>query len=307
VAAAVTPAAHPERTFARPAGIALLLAIAVVFGCNHIGARLAFDHGVTVNTAVAVRSAVTALAVLLLMLGLRVPLALPRPTFGRGLAIGAILAVQSYCLYSSVARIPAALALLVFNTHPMLLALLSWAVNGERPPTRALIAMPIALAGLALALDLSGKTGGLAGRWAEIGAGVAFAFAAAVTFAAAMLFTARWLKGVDGRLRSCMTMGTVAVLAFAAGATSGTLACPGDSLAWTGLALLTLLYGTAITSLFVLLPRLASPSDIAALNFEPIAVLLIAWMLLGQALNPAQIAGALVVVGAIVAMGTARR
>jgi drug/metabolite transporter (DMT)-like permease len=302
----VTAAAHPERTFARPTGIALLFAIAVVFGCNHIAARLAFDHGLTVNTAVAARSAVTALGVLALMLAMRVPLALPRPTLGRALAIGAILAVQSYCLYSSVARIPAALALLVFNTHPMLLALLSWAVNGERPPARALVAMPVALAGLALALDLGTKTGGLAGRWAEIGGGVAFAVVAAISFATAMLFTARWLKGIDGRLRSCMTMGTVGVLAFVAGAASGTLAWPQDSLAWTGLVLLTLLYGSAITSLFVLLPKLASPSDIAALNFEPIAVLLIAWALLGQALSVGQIAGALVVVGAIVAMGTAK-
>lgn len=306
MAGPVTVGGRPERAFARPAGIALLFTIAVVFGCNHIAARLGFDHGLTVNTAVAARSAVTALSVLLLLVAVRVPLALPRPTLTRGLAIGAILAVQSYSLYSSVARIPAALALLVFNTHPMLLALMSWAVNGTRPPTRALVAMPVALVGLALALDLENKAGGFAGRWGEIGGGVAFALAAAITFATAMLLTARWLQGVDGRLRSALTMGTVAVLAFVAGTASGTLAWPQDGFAWLGLALLTLLYGIAITSLFVLLPKLASPSDIAALNFEPIAVLLVAWVLLGQTLSGGQIAGALIVVGAIVAMGTAR-
>ena len=49
------------------------------------------------------------------------------------------------------------------------------------------------------------------------------------------------------------------------------------------------------------------PHDIAALNFEPIAVLLSAWLLLGQSLTPLQIVGAIIVVGAIVALGTGKR
>ena len=167
--------------------------------------------------------------------------------------------------------------------------------------------MPVALFGLALALDLQGQSGGWSGRWTEIGAGVGYALVAAVSFAAAMLLSARWLQGVDGRLRSCLTMATVAVLAFASGAASGTLAMPADASAWIGLALLTLFYGTAITSLFMLRPRLGAPSDIAALNFEPIAVLLVAWMLLDQRLAPMQIAGALIVVAAILALGSGKR
>ena len=291
--------------FSRPAGLSLLLVIAVVFGANHIAARLAFDHGLTVTTAVSVRSVVTALAVLLLMLALRVPLSLPRTTFIRAMAIGVILALQSYCLYSAVARIPAALSLLVFNLHPMLLTLMSWAAGVQRPAGRSLAAMPIALFGLALALDFHGGES-FAGRWSEIGAGVGYALVAAASFAGAMFLSARWLTGVDGRLRSCLTMAVIAVLAFCAGAATGTLAMPIDASAWLGLALLTLFYGTAITSLFVLLPRLASASDIAALNFEPIAVLLVAWLFLGQTLGPLQVVGALIVVASILVLGTGK-
>jgi drug/metabolite transporter (DMT)-like permease len=295
-----------DKLLPRWLGITLMLVIAIDFGGNHIAARLAFDHGVNVTTAVAVRSAGTALAVLPLLLAFRVPLALPAATLYRALAIGAVLSVQSYCLYSSVARIPAALALLVFNTHPMMLTLLSWAAGVERPAPRALGAMPVALIGLALALDLEGS-GSFAGRWAEIGAGVGFAFAAAVSFATAMFLSARWLKGVDGRLRSCLTMGTIAVLALASGALTDTLALPADGIGWLGLALLTLFYGSAITALFMVLPRLASASDIAVLNFEPIAVLFVAWMLLDQKVAPMQIAGALIVVASIVALGSGKR
>ena len=299
------PTLH-DKPLSRWLGIALLLALAVLFGCNHIAARLAFDHGVTVTTAVVARSGVTALAVLLLLLAMRAPLTLPGATWKRGLAIGVILSVQSYCLYSSVARIPAALALLIFNVHPMILTLMSWTAGAQRPDRRALGAMPVALVGLVLVLDLQGGKG-IAGRWSEIGAGVGFAAAAALSFASAMFLSARWLKGIDGRLRSCLTMATVAVLALAAGAATGTLAMPVDAQAWTGLALLTLFYGTAITSLFMVVPRLASASDMAALNFEPIAVIGIAWITIGQALSPLQIAGAVIVVGSIVALGTGKR
>jgi hypothetical protein len=36
--------------------IATLPVIATVFGSNHVAARVAFDHGVTITTAVAARS-----------------------------------------------------------------------------------------------------------------------------------------------------------------------------------------------------------------------------------------------------------
>jgi drug/metabolite transporter (DMT)-like permease len=91
------------------------------------------------------------------MRALGVSMALPRGTLLRALAIGLLIAFQSFCLYSSVALLPVALALLAFNTFPMLIALFTWASGGERPRTAALIAMPIALAGLALALDVFGK------------------------------------------------------------------------------------------------------------------------------------------------------
>lgn len=57
----------------------------------------------------------------------------------------------------------------------------------------------------------------------------------------------------------------------------------------------------------MLLPRLGSASDMAVLNFEPIAVLFLAWMLLGQSVAPLQIAGALIVVASIAVLGSARR
>ena len=55
----------------------------------------------------------------------RVPLALTRRHRRALPAIGLLVGVQSLCLYSAVARLPVALALLAFNTYPLWTAL--WA------------------------------------------------------------------------------------------------------------------------------------------------------------------------------------
>jgi drug/metabolite transporter (DMT)-like permease len=286
--------------------VPILMFIATVFAANHIAARLAFDHGTSVAAAVAVRSGVTALAMLALLRLQGLPLAPPRATLARGLGIGLLVAVQSYCLYSSVAIIPVALGLLAFNTYPMLFVLLAWAADGAHPGRRAFVAMPLAFLGLVLALDILGTVEAMSGRWAEIGVGVGWALGAATSFALVLYLTTRHLQDIDGRMRTLLTMGTTAVVVGAAGAVAGSLSLPADTAGWLGLILLTLLYGAAITAVFALVPRLGAASKIAALNFEPIAALALGWAILGQSMAPRQMVGALIVVGAVLLLGAKR-
>ena len=98
------------------AAFATLLLIALMMGANHVAARMAFNHGVDVATAVAFRSVVTALVVSALVLVHRVPLKLSGRHKRFLPLIGLLIGVQSLCIYSSVARLPVALALLAFNT-----------------------------------------------------------------------------------------------------------------------------------------------------------------------------------------------
>ena len=289
--------------------VAMLLLVAAAFGANHVAARLAFDHGTSVSFAVAVRSGVTALALLALLRVARAPLRLPAPTLMRALVVGALVSVQSYCLYSAVARIPVALALLAFNTLPVMLGLMSWITGGERPTPRTWVAMPVALAGLAIALDAFGwvpRSSTNAGTGA-LGAGVAFALAASVSMAAVLLLTTRWLGAVDGRLRTVILMSVVAAVTLAAGAASGGFALPADGIGWLGLALLTVLYGTAITVLFTVLPRLGAVNNAAIMNFEPVAALALGWLVLDQRIAASQVAGGLIVIAAIVVLTAGRR
>jgi drug/metabolite transporter (DMT)-like permease len=294
------------KTYPRWLGIAILLVIATSFAMNHVSARIAFDHGTSVVTGVVFRSGGTALALLALLFVLRVPIRLPAPTLRRALVIGMMIAVQSYCLYSAVARLPVALALLTFNTYPMVYTLLSWVAGVERASLRAFITMLVALCGLALALDLTHTGAALAGRWAEISVGVAFASGASLVFGSVLFLNARWLHGVDGRVRSLLTMASCSVIALAGATATGALALPHNGTGWLGLSLLTLFYGSGITAFFVVQPHMRATSDVAVLNFEPVSLVFLGWAILGQSLAPVQIAGALVVVGAIIALGMAK-
>lgn len=276
------------------AGIVMLLAIAVTFGANHIAARTAFDHGASVASGVFARSLFTALAVFALLRLQGVRLALPRAQLGRAMLIGAVLSVQSYCLYSAVAQIPVALALLAFNTFPMMLSLMTWAAGRGRPSARAAIAMPLALVGLSIALDVWGT---------PVGPGVLWALAAGLAFATALFLTDLWLKDMDGRVRSMLFMATTALIVAVLAGAAGVFRAPADATGWLGLALLSVFYGLAITAVFVVLPKMGSANYAVVLNFEPISLLFLGWVILGQAIAPLQVLGAFIVVAAIAWLG----
>jgi drug/metabolite transporter (DMT)-like permease len=287
------------------AAFATLLLIALMMGANHVAARLAFDHGVDVATAVTFRSSVTAVVVGLIVVLQGAPVRLT-PRHRRMLpVIGLLVGVQSLWLYASVARLPVALALLAFNTYPLWTALWARVAYGHRPERRVLWAMPVLLAGLALALDAFGAASGLgaAAQWGSIGAGVAFALGAAAVFGLALVLTQHEAGDLDGRLRTATTMAIVAVLALVGVGTQGGFHLPQAPAGWWGLAALTLLYGTAFTVMFTVLPRLGVVGSSPIMNVEPVFALVLAWALLGQAIAPVQVAGALVVVATVMALG----
>ena len=297
-----TPA--PARALSA-AAFATLLLIAFMMGANHVAARLAFNHGVDVATAVAVRSVITALVVALVVAANRVPLQFTARHRRFLPLIGLLIGVQSLCLYSAVARLPVALALLAFNTYPLWAALWDRVLYQRRPERAVLIAMPVILIGLALALDVFGAASGLgaAQQWGRIGAGVAFALAAAATFGLAMILTQHEAGDLDGRVRTVSTLTIAGLIALATVTTQGGFHWPQATPGWWGLAALTFLYGTAFTIMFTVLPKLGVAGNSAIMNVEPVFALTLAWLILGQAIAAIQIVGALIVVGTVMVLG----
>ncbi len=300
-----TSASNPVTPRLSLVGFLTLLLIALMMGANHVAARMAFNNGVDVVTAVAFRSVVTALVLALIVWQQKVSLVLSGRSKKFLLLVGGLIAVQSVCLYSSVARLPVALALLAFNTYPLTTAFWARVLYGHRPERAVLLAMPLMLLGLALALDVLGAASGLgaAQQWGQIGAGVAFALAASATFGLALVLIQHEAGDVDGRLRTFTTMATVAVLATVVVATQTGFHMPNAQAGWWGLASLTFLYGTAFTILFTVLPKMGVVGNSAIMNVEPVFALILAWAILGQSIAPMQVFGALVVVLTVMALG----
>jgi drug/metabolite transporter (DMT)-like permease len=274
--------------------VVILLGVASAFASNHLCARIAFDHGASVATGVSVRATFTALFLFFMMRLQGVRIAIPRELRGATLLAGVLIATQSYTLYSAVAVIPPALALLVFQTSPMLYVLLTWALGKERSSWRALPPMILALVGLALALNVrSGE---------NMAAGVAWAFASGLSMTVVYYLNANALKGLDGRLRTFAMTAVTAVLVIVLAGAVGAQTLPRDAAGWSGLALLAVFYCIAMMVLFYVLPRVPATST-GALNFEPIALLALTWLVLGHTLSALQIVGAFVTVGAIAWLG----
>ena len=175
--------------FPRHTSVLILAALASSFAANHIAARIAFDHDTGLLLAVLCRAGVTMLALATLVFWRRESLQLSPATWRWQVLLGLLIAVQSICIYSAVARIPVGLALLVVNLSPILLALLTWLLGGPRPTRQTLAVMGLILFGLVLVLDVPARlvsSEAPDGQWV---AGILFSLTAAAVFAVALWVT----------------------------------------------------------------------------------------------------------------------
>ncbi|MDX1331048.1 MAG: DMT family transporter [Burkholderiaceae bacterium] len=282
-----------------------LLAIALMMGANHVAARLAFNSGADVLTAITFRSLCTAFVIGVIVWQQGVSLGLTQQQKRFLPLIGLLIGVQSFCLYSAVARLPVALALLAFNTYPLTTALWARLLYRQETPIAVTRAVPVILIGLALALDVLGAASGLGveAHWSEIGVGAAFALGASLSFGLALVLTQFETPGLDGRVRTFFTLAIVGGLALMSVGVGDGFQLPRTVVGWWGLALLTLLYGTAFTLMFTLLPKLGVVGYAAVMNVEPVFALVLAWGVLGQAIAGMQLVGAMMVVSAVVWLG----
>ncbi|PRY65355.1 threonine/homoserine efflux transporter RhtA [Vreelandella songnenensis] len=299
-----------SRSLPRHLAIALLLTVGTMFAANHVSARLAFDNGTGLLLAVLTRSGLACLILIVLITVQKKSLWLPRGTWPWQLAVGLLITIQSVSLYSAVARLPVVIALLLVNTFPIQLALLSWALGGPRPTLRSSLIMGTILIGLLIVLDIPAWVTRADGMGPEWLAGIVFGLTAAFVFACALWITEHRLAQVGSTLRSLLTMQTVffaMVIGGILGVVPGGMSLPDNSQGWIGLGLLALLYATGFSTLFIFVPRLNMARNAPVMNIEPVASLVIGYFVLGQMLSLGQLVGGAMVVSGIVALSVSRQ
>lgn len=301
---------NPAPPFARRTALLILLSVGTCFASAHIAARISFDNGTGLLTAVVFRSIITLALLSLLAIGYRQSIKISWRLAPWQLLLGVLIAIQSISIYSAVSRIPVGIALLTVNTFPVQLALISWLLGGK-PPTKARACiMGLILVGLILALDIPTLAQSDQTNIQLWFIGIGFALFAAFSFALGLWVTENKLSRVRGSARSFYTMLTVLCLTLGAGSMdtiSGGLNLPATSLGLATLLLLSGLYACAFIALFMLAPRLNLAQNAPAMNIEPVASLTLGWLILGQALSPIQMIGGAIVVSCIVAFAQLKK
>lgn len=285
-------------TFSRPFIFVFLITAATLFASNHIAARIAFDDGAGLVLALVSRSAMACLLMLGFALMTRQSFRMARVDVYKQVLLGLLISVQSFALYSAVARLPVAVALLLVNTWPVLYISLGWLRGRSAFRSSLLIFMLLILAGLGLVLNLPGLFGDQTfdvNWWS----GIALAITSAVFLGFAMWLTNYHMAHVSGSVRSFYTMLIVVVCLNLFGVTGlleGSYELPATSNGYIGLVFLALFYGIASTMLFAFAPRLDMAKNSPLLNFEPVASLLLGYIFLGQFLSWIQLSGGVLVV-----------
>jgi drug/metabolite transporter (DMT)-like permease len=295
MASPVTP------TAGRAGVLAATLAVVAAAGCWGIAAimaKVAFEHGISPGRMAEARAAIALVVLAPLLAWRRRDLLRPPPgSLPVLLAFGGCVAAVNYAYYLAIDHLTVGVAISLQYTGPVLV--LGWTVLVvRRRPTRLVwLAAACTLAGAVLVSKAVDGFGGVDAT------GLAGGFASALLFAAYLL-TAEAAGRAGARPATVLLWGFLAAVAAWSLVSPwwswpyGALREPGVLLAVLGVGIVgTLLpFFLAVTALRVI-P--AATAGIAA-TFEPVFAASFAWLLLGQRLEPPQLAGGLLVVGGVV-------
>ncbi|MHB8187161.1 MAG: EamA family transporter [Dermatophilaceae bacterium] len=296
-------------------GVLFAVGAAALFAVNGNVSKVALLNGISALELVSVRSAGTAL-ILLGITALRSPAALRvgRRELGFLALYGVTgIAMVQWLYFVAIQRMPVGIALLFEYTAPLMVALWVRFVQKQPVRSRLWLGLAFALAGLAMVAQFwKGMTLDPIGLISAVGAGAALA--------------CYYLMGEHGQRERdpislmAFSFGFSAVLwaivtpwwTFPFSRLVHTVdlpgALPGRAPLWL-MVLWIIVLGSVVPFLLVLLAvgRLG-PARVGLIGMlEPVGAGIIAWVLLGESLNAAQVVGSLIVLVGIALAETARQ
>lgn len=280
-------------------GIAVALSAAVGFGLANSVVGAAYEGGSNPISVAATRFILPIFILAAYAIVKNRPLALNRRDGAWALALGVLTSVYTIALLSALDLLPVGIAILVFYLFPIMTAFISAALGWARLSARTAGAAAIALAGLTFALGVRIEEYNL---W-----GIALGALAALGLATVTAVSHRVIASSDPmRATLYMAVGALIPLLIVVFATGG-FVWPESQFGWLGLASTNIFYAFAMIGYFVAVDRVGAPMTTTLSNLEPLVAITTAFLLLGQSLAPLQLAGAAVVVGALIFAARPRR
>jgi drug/metabolite transporter (DMT)-like permease len=280
-------------------GVIVALAAAAGFSFANMSAAVAHDGGATPLTVAAVRYLMPAVALVIWLRLSGGSLLMRRRDAAVAVGLGIVTAVYTWALLKSFTLIPFALAVLTFYLFPLLAAVIVAALGWEKLAWRTAAGILVAIAGLALALNVRG--GHLEPQ------GVLLAGLAAVGLAIVVVVSSRVFGKGDARPLTLYMAASASVLLFILCAASRDFVLPQTNAAWFGFIASSALFAFAMIAFYIAVSMIGPVLSSLLSYADAVISASLGVVVLGQALAPVQVAGvALVIIaliGATVQMG----
>jgi drug/metabolite transporter (DMT)-like permease len=293
----VHPPAHaPSRPLI---GVVLCAASAAAFGAMGIFGKLAYEAGVGVMTLLVVRFLLATLCLTALSLRRR------GRTFPRGrmlaaaLGLGAVAyAAQSALFFLALTRIEASLTALLLYLFPALVTLGAVALGRDRLDAVRVGSIALAFAGLVLVLFVGGP-----GHLDALGVG--FAIAASLVYTVYILASESVLADAEPISLAALVCAGAAGTYVVAGLVSGRVDLGFEPIGWLWLAGIAVVCTvTAIVLFFAGLARVGPSRASIISTVEPLVTVTLAFLVFGESLTAAQLAGGALVLASVVLLQT---
>lgn len=286
-----------------PAGLAAIALAAALWALGAVVAASLFADGVEPLELAEARSVVAALGLALIPMSWRPPEETPSYAVRRGLLLlGVCIGLVNAVYYVAIDRLPVAVALVLQYTAPAMVVVYMAVRQRTRPRNEVVVAVLLALAGVAL---VSGFLGADLGS--VDGLGVAMGIASAVLFASYTLVG-------ESVTRTYGPLGAM----FRAFSIAGSLwicwqifnGFPRELFDPANLPRVVLIGLGATLAPFLLylwgVERVRAERAAIAATLEPVLGALVAWVFLGQTLGAAQTVGGALVIAAVILIQTGR-
>ena len=282
-------------------GSALALVSASAFALNLVFAGISYEYGANIHALNLARALLFLVALQAVIEWTRAPVRMPGRAMLSSALVGVLLCAEMYVLLGAIRTIPVALAVLVFYTYPMLIAVVRWISGGETFSWPALACMLAGFGGLVLVLITAPvrlETEGLV-----------FSFIAALVMVAMLITSEKNLKIYDSQVALFHSLFVVCVIIVVLSLTVVDLELPSGAAGWLMFTGSTVFYVIATFTLFKAV-SLIGPLHTAIIDTTaPVWAAFFGFMMLGQSLTWMQMLGIFVVVLSVILLqlASARR
>lgn len=273
-------------------GSTVALLSAAAFALNLVLAGVSYEYGANIHSLNLSRAAgfLACLGIAIKLKG--VSITLPPRIRLAGIVIGILLCTEMYTLLGAIQTIPVALAVLIFYTYPMIIAIYRWIAGQEKFSWKSAILLSIVFIGLSVVLIDSPV--------ALEKSGIILAIAAAFVMATMLIGSEHSLNHYDNHVVLFYSLIVVTLVILALSLTAVDLQWPTGLTGWSMLAGSSIFYIVATFCLFKAVSLIGPLKTAIVDNTAPVWAILFGYLLLQQVLGSQQIFGVFIVMLAVV-------